>query len=47
MVAPGVSLGWSVRRELQPPEGAKMAHTFTNLLIHMVFSTYEAQTAAG
>lgn len=39
MVAPGVSLGSSTQTRKQPQGGVRMAHTFTNLLTHVVFST--------
>jgi putative transposase len=42
MVAQGVSPGRRAAEETESPVGAKeMAHTYTNLLTHMIFSTKE------
>jgi len=39
-LAPGVSLGYKGRANPQPRgRGVRMAHTFTELLVHIVFST--------
>ncbi len=47
MLAPGVSLGYSAEPRPQPPPPQGAAHTFTNLLVHVVFSTRERAPLIG